>query len=246
MRLANLAAVLGLFFFSQATQSARAAITFFGLDNPRGTLTNSLQAESDFLTALSSFGTDNVDLFPHGTPDPLLVFGATGVTATAGNTFVDAINFTPVSAPNVLWDGFGNENEVFIFNMPVHGFGTFLLGLGTNTTTTLTYVLENTLLATSQNVVAGPFGPNAFEDNVAYFGVIDAANPFNRVTVQASQDFDFFAFDNLTVGFTPASAAIPEFSSLATWVGLCAMGLFARSRLILQPKPQVALSADFS
>ena len=230
MRGTHPAAVLGMIVLIAATQSARGSITFFGVDDPRGTLTNSMQAESDFLAALSSSGTENVDTFLDNAVNPVLVFGVTGITATAGNTVVDDDILAPVSSPNYLFDGPGNE--VFSFNQPVHGFGTFLISLGNGlVSNTLTFVLENTILATSQNVVVGTFGPDASLDNVAYFGVIDTANPFNRVTVQASNDIDGFGYDDLTAGFAPTSAAIPEFSSFATWAGLCAIGLLSQRRL---------------
>ena len=51
---------------------------------------------------------------------------------------------------------------------------------------------------------------------MAYFGIIDAANPFNRVTVQASNDGNLFSYDDLTAGFArPAAQVIPEPGTLA-------------------------------
>lgn len=212
-----------------AAAPTRASIsTYSGLDNPRGSLTNSKQAESDFLAALTSFGTDKVDSFANHASNPTLVFGGTGITAKTNNVQVSLVSGLPVSSPNFL-QGFDGD-EVFTFSEPVHGFGAYLIGLGNGFSNTLTFVLANTLLATSQDVVVGPFGPGANNNNVAYFGVIDAANPFNRVTVKASDNDDSFSYDNLTVGFA-ATGAVPEFSSLATWAGLCAIGLLARRRL---------------
>ncbi len=192
-----------------ASPTSASPITFSGLDNPRGTLTNSLAAETQFKAALGVFGTETVDSLAGN--DPTLAFGATGVTATAGGTVV--ATFGPVSSPQVLQD----NAAVFTFNQPVQGFGTFLIDLGTLlSNTTLTFILDNTVLNTTQSVNAGTFGPNADFFNVAFFGVIDVASPFNRVTVQASSQgpgSDAVFYDNLTAGFA-ADAAVPEPASL--------------------------------
>jgi hypothetical protein len=224
IRLFSLAAVAVL---TVGTAVASAApITFSGLDNPRGTLTNSLLAETQFKAALSVFGTETVDAFVSPTNNPTLVFGATGVTATTSNTQALSAGSFAVSSPNYLVSVTGDD--VFTFSQAVNGFGTFLLSLGTNTVaTTLTFTLENTVLATSQSVNTATFGPN-FGDTMVYFGVFDAASPFNRVTVHTSNENDVFEYDNLTAGLASATP-VPEPGSLALFV-TGAVGLLARRR----------------
>jgi hypothetical protein len=64
-----------------APTAVRAQTTYIGLDDPRGTFSNSLAARACFLAALSSSGTDNIESSANGTADPTLTFGATGITA---------------------------------------------------------------------------------------------------------------------------------------------------------------------
>ncbi len=192
--------------------TAQAQTTFFGAGDPRGALTFSSQAEANFKAALPVFGTETVDGLPNNQVSPTLVFGATGITATAGNTFVSSAPSLAISTPKALFNLL-NVNQIFTFNQPIVAFGTYLINVGdTPAANTLTFALQNTVLGTSQSFTVGTFGPNASFTNAAYFGVINSNNPFNRVTVQTSAS-EFYLYDNLT------ASAVPEPGSVA--LGAC-------------------------
>lgn len=202
---------------------AQAARVFLGVDIPRGSLTNSRQTQSEFLAALDSFDTEDFDSFPFG-GNVSLSFPPIGVTVATSNTYLDP-NLRAVSPFNSLFDRLGDE--VFTFSTPVTAFGAFFIGLGSQPTSNqLSIVLENTSIPTSENIFIGTFGTRVAADNVAYIAVIDAAKPFNRLTVKASNNVDAFQFDDLTIGF-----AVPESVSIAAWTGIAIVGLLVRRRL---------------
>ena len=111
--------------------------------------------------------------------------------------------------------------DVFNFSAPVTGFGSFFSNAGDGAANTITFVLENTGLGTSKNVIVGPLPGGASFDNVFFFGVTDT-DPFNRVTMIESLDFDGILLDDVTIGF------VPEPSSMVLLAGMSALALLAR------------------
>lgn len=228
MPLARLApATLAL--LALTASAARAQTTYFGLDDPRGTLTNSLNARGNFLATLVASGTDNLESFANGTPAPTLVFGATGVTATTNLAFIATFPPLAESGANAVLDaGPATASDpgipdVFNLSAPVTAFGSFFANAGDGGANTITFVLENTVLATSKSVVVGPLGPGATFDNVFFFGVTDTT-PFNRVTMIESLDFDGILLDDVTIGF------VPEPSSIVLLAGVSALALLRLRR----------------
>lgn len=196
---------------------AQAARVFLGVDIPRGSLTNSHRTQSAFFAALDSFDTEDFDSFPFAA-NISLSFTPISVTVATSNTIADR-STRAVSPFNSLFDKLGDE--VFTFSTPVTAFGAFFIGLGSPPQSNqLSFILENTSIPTSENIVVGTFGTRASADNVAYIAVIDAAKPFNRLTVKASNNVDAFQFDDLTVGF-----AVPESVSIAAWAAIAIVGV---------------------
>jgi hypothetical protein len=219
----SLSITAALFMLGVAAPVLATTNTYFGADDPRGTLTNSIAAHDDFIAALSSYGTDNLEAFAHETNFPALVFTGTSVVTTGSSGTVFGFPPLAVSGNNALFDfGPGTEDgpaidDVFTFNQPVTAFGSYFSNTGDRPNGSIvTYKLENVGLGTSTMVSTPLIGPNASFTNVFFFGVTDT-QPFDRVTVIQSDDFDGMLLDDLTVGF-----AVPEPTglALATLTGL--------------------------
>ncbi len=197
-----------------ATPALAAVVTFFGADDPRGSLTNSSQAEKNFQATLSVYGTETFEALAPLTPDPPLTFGATGITATSDVDYVAPFPPLAVSGSNLILDqGPGKAGDpgipdVFTFNQPITAFGSYFAQAGDGAPNTIILLLQNTQLGTNKTVTIGTLGPNLGFDNTFYFGVTDT-DPFNRVSMIESNDFDGVLLDNVTAG------QVPEPSTLA-------------------------------
>jgi len=204
-----LAATLAL----SATPVAAGVMTFFGADDPKGTLTNSKKAEADFLATLSSYGTETFESLVPLTPDPKLAFAPTSITATTDVDYVAPYPPLAVSGNNVLLDQGGKNPsdpglpDVFTFSEPITAFGSYFANAGDGGVNTIILLLENTQLGTSKTVTAATRGPNLGFDNTFYFGVTDTA-PFNRVSIVESYDYDGILLDNVTAGQVPEPSTI--------------------------------------
>lgn len=208
-----------------------APISYVGSDNPRGTLSDSLAAQSSFLAALGTSGTDDLEGFANFTSNPTLSFGATGVTATTQTGFVAAFAILATSGNNVLLDqGPASDADpgipdVFTFSRPVQAFGAFFSNVGDAAENAISFVLENTTLGTSQTVDFGTFGPGREFSSVLFLGVTDSA-PFDRVSIVEAFDFDGALLDDITAGYL-----VPEPASwMLAALGLAGLAAFRRRR----------------
>lgn len=215
---------VSLFFLTCSSWSHCATTTFSGLDNPRGSFANSNAAFDSFTATLSSFGIDNIDGLAGFTPDPVLAFGATGITAQSDVNFVAPFGTLAVSGINALYDaGPGSPtgaaiDDTFLLNTPISAFGFYASNIGdAATANTVSVILENTLLGTSKIVPIGTFGPGNDSNATLFFGVTDT-DPFNKVTLLETFDYDGLLLDNVTAGYL----AIPEVGS----IGLLSAGVF--------------------
>jgi hypothetical protein len=178
---------------------------------------------SQFLGALSSYGTETYDEITPMT-NGTLSFGATGITASNTFTVVEGpFNDNTYSySGNSLLEFPGESGNTFYLSSPVTAFGTYIDQAGDTDADTLSLLLQNTNTMTSETVPIGTIGPNADPYNIFYFGVTDT-NPFNVVTLVLSSGDDGVLLDNTSVGF----AAVPEPSSLALVCGSLLIGLAA-------------------
>jgi hypothetical protein len=191
-------------------------MTYFGLDNPKGTMTNSTKARSEFLATLSSYGIDNLESYDGFQEDPTLTFAGTSITAQTDVDYVAEFAFFAVSGTKLLLDkGPAKVDgpavpDVFTFSEPITAFGMYLVNGGDATTAnTITVTLLNTLLNTSKTVSLGTLGPRLGFNNTAFFGITDT-DPFNRIIWEESFDYDGILFDDIIAGFVKP---VPEPSS---------------------------------
>lgn len=191
--------------------AAHAQFVYFGLDNPRGTLTHSNVARAAFLARLGMHGTDTLEAYAAFAPDPMLSFPGTGITATTNIDFVAGFAQLAVSGSKLLLDR-GDGGDSFTFSAPVGAFGMYVVQAGDGANVNqITVRLENTQLGTARDVVAGTFGPGMAFDSTFFIGVTDRRR-FDRVTILESIDAnDGTLYDNITVGFLgiPSAVAAP-------------------------------------
>lgn len=208
---------------------ALAQSRFLGIDNPRASSSQSRSAEIDFQQNLGVFGTESFESLPSFQYLPPLHFGSSGILANVtdseplGASFVN--DFAPLSfsPPKGLFT-FALETT-FTFNRPINAFGTYLIGAGgQGLDLTVDLFLENTLLGTSRQVDVSTFPADADLLNTAYFGVIDRAQPFNRVTLRRN-GFNSIELDSITAGH-----ALPEGGTTAALLAVGLGGLLSWKR----------------
>ncbi len=233
--------------------SAQAApATFFGQDAslwnffqdpiPTKSQPFSDAARNSFLATLAAYGTDDLESYPPAPPSgpepspPTLNFG-NGLTATMNSGSVNNLNFLSVSGDQFYLAGNQSPQNIptaFTFNAPITAFGAYFVNYGDYSSDTysgsngVSLLLENIGLGTSKLVHIGDFGPELATDDVLYFGVTDS-DPFDRVTLVESFDFDRILLDDITAG-----QALPEPSTLVLLSGLAAGMLIARFRQGMQ------------
>jgi hypothetical protein len=179
---------------------------------------NAAPVVANFLGALSSFGTEAYEDIGAGS-NGTLNFGATGITASNSFALVEPPPPNTFSlSGNALLGLIGETPNTILLSSPVTAFGTYIVDAGDADADTLSLLLQNTNNPSfSETVPIGIAGPTFDLDNIFYFGVTDANNPFDEVTLLGGNAADGLSFvdglllDNTTVGF----AAVPEPSSLA-------------------------------
>jgi hypothetical protein len=223
-----------LVLVASAQSSAAAQQVYFGRDASKADLTNANVARSDFLSHLASFGVEDLET-KAGVADPMLAFGATGITATTDFDTAFSFASTAVSGTVALLDKGPAAadgpafDDFMVLSQPVTAFGSYFTQGGDGNANTLTLRLENTMLGMSKDVML-TLGPGWEFFNVFFLGVTDA-DPFNRVTMIESLDFDGILLDDITVG-----TLVPEPGAFGLWAaGALAAGLAGRYSGPLRP-----------
>lgn len=157
-------------------------------------------AETSFLAALTGVGTEDFEGISSGTSNPTLNFGATGTASLTGSGSVStstANNLFPTSGTNYFRTPPGLDFGIE-FSSHIAAFGFYATDAGdANQQISLDFFSDNTLLFSQD--INHTLGANA-DAAALYFGIIDLANPFNRIEFSATGSGDRFGFDDMTIG----------------------------------------------
>lgn len=215
-----------LFLALSTTIAAAVPVTFFGEDAGQGEAIrlpshpNADAARTAFLAMLINPGVENLESFANGQAAPLAAnFGAAGTATLNGNgeianvpTGTNGVGRYPISG-NQYWEA--TDSFSIDFTQPQVAFGFYGIDIGDfNGQVTILYENGVSQTLTIPNIRNGPGG------SVLYFGFIDAANPFIKVTFGNTEaGTDYFGFDDFTIGTIEQVITIPEFPSIALPVG---------------------------
>lgn len=217
--LALCAATLAL---TGAQQAQAAPTLFFGQDfvsgypPPPGSFPNAEQAEANFFAALNPGTVSTQDFEAFTGLNPTFTLPGAGISATTEN--FNARSGFQVEGERGLSNegGTGTSFGVINFSTELSALGFFVTDAGTLRNSPLFLRFENSGNAGFTQTIpvnnatadqAGGVGPN-----VLYFGIIDTAMPFDRVTFVRENIVDGVTVDNLSVGQPAATStnAIPE------------------------------------
>jgi len=195
------------------------ATTFFGEDISAGQSFvpggNAEMTELDFLSQLSGVSTESFESFSSGQIGPLnLTFsGSLGnINATLeGSNFVLTGSFSGVFPTDGTNSWVANGPFSIDFGTTeIAAFGFYLTDVEADPGLELTL----DLVSGGQKVVTIPSTVPAPNGALSYFGIIDADNPFTKVTFSNATPSDGFGFDELTVGEVSQVRTAPEPSTL--------------------------------
>jgi hypothetical protein len=192
--------------------AAAAPITYFGLDASKEDLSNAHAARADFVATLGTFVEETMEGLS-GRSDPI-VFAGTGFQATTDFDRVHNIFAFSVSGTRALLDQGPPSLEApgyddwVQFSQPITAFGSYFAQGGDGPANQLTLRLANTSLGTSKDVSL-TLGPGAPFLNIFFFGVTDI-DPFDRVTMIETVDYDGILLDDMIAGYVgqPTAASV--------------------------------------
>ncbi|MGY9057339.1 MAG: PEP-CTERM sorting domain-containing protein [Alphaproteobacteria bacterium] len=232
-----------------AASSASAFTTFFGEDisnsasTPLASFPNATAAEAQFLSSLTGVGTETFESFADNTGGPLnLNFPGAGMATMSGGN--GRINSVPVGSTNSVgrygvsgtnyWEvaAGGTGNFTVNFSEPVTAFGFYGIDIGDfgGQVELVLNDVNNTRLTVNNTI--GSSGST--DGSVLFFGLIAeiGAEQFTSISFETTTgQGDYFAFENLTVGFLSqvTTTAVPEPSIIALLgVGFVAIGFACR------------------
>lgn len=206
-----------LLFLSLCTTSTVATpTTYFGEDLGLGEATplsshpNADAACAAFHAQIINPGTEDLEGFADGTPAPTTVdFGAAGSATLQG---AGHISYVPAGTTNgygryaISGTKYWETGDVFYidFAVPQVAFGFYGVDVGD---------FDGQLLIEYENgaveTITVPNTVNSPGGTVIYFGFIDTAKPFTKVTFgNTASGVDYFGFDDFTIG--TMEQVIPE------------------------------------
>lgn len=182
---------------------ASARVLFFGQNSTPGLVTDedAFQAQDDFLNALGEVATEDFEAFGDDDPGPLaLLFtgSAESVSATLtsadGRTETGAFSGAFATSGSLFW--FASDSLAIDFDSPIVAFGFFVSDFEGSTALPVTLQLGLESGGTVDIPIPVTSAPDA---TLAFFGTIDADNPFTSVTLTGPSTIDTFGFDDLIV-----------------------------------------------
>ncbi len=212
------------------SMTASSASIFFGEDlNPGSSTANSSAASAEFQSHLSGVGTEDFESFADGAGGPLAIdFGIAGTATLSGSGAIQtgpSVGRFPVSGSK-YWET--NEDFVIDFTTAISAFGFFGTDIGDFAgQITLDFLSGATTSYTVNNTVNAPDG------SLLFWGIIDDANPFTRITFGNTNFSDFFGFDDMTIGVSSqiVDPTVPEPATLALFgFGLAGMFLSRKNK----------------
>ncbi len=223
----KLISTASLLVFSMSTQ---ASSIFFGEDlNPNGSQANSMAASTSFQSNLTGVGTEDFESFAPNTSGPIAIdFGVAGTATLSGNGDIGSGGGSGrfATSGTQYWET--NDDFVIDFSVAVVAFGFFGTDIGDfGGQITLDFLSGGTTQFTVDNTVSAPDG------SLLFWGVIDEANPFTRITFGNTNSSDWFGFDDMTIGVASQvvpTNPVPVPATLALFgLGLAGLG-FARKK----------------
>lgn len=219
----NILAVLAFCF----SLSSQASFIYYGEDlNPGASTANSDAANTAFLNALTGVGTENFETFSVGSNSPLSIdFGLAGTATLTGTGEILSGDYFGrfATSGTKYWNT--NESFVIEFSQAISAFGFYGTDIG-DIGGQITMEFQSGATTTLRNVGNTTGAPDG---SLLYWGIIDEANPFTRITFGNTNNSDVFGFDDMTIGLRSqvVGNTIPEPSILAIF-GLALMGLRLR------------------
>jgi len=241
---------MGAALFVLGTQGAGAEMRFFGEDinhtaSPgledaiRIAHPNSDAASAAFLSHLSGVATETFESFVGGSSVNTLTFGLDTATLSPALTVLNLPTGTfngvyPISGNQTLLQATGATQDVFTINFssPQAAFGFYATDIEVSGNLTLRFLLVDGTTTIDRPVpTLATVTPNS-TGSVAYYGVIDTANPFTRVSfIRSLNTNDGFGFDDMTIGRVDAVVPVPGAVAL-TAIGVGLVGWLRRRRAI--------------
>lgn len=202
------------------SMSSYSAAIFFGEDsNPGSSTANSDNANTMFLSHLTGVGTEDFESFANNTSGPLAVdFGIAGTATLSGSGNIENSGGSGrfATSGTQYWET--NEDFVIDFSTAVSAFGFFGTDIGDFAgQITLDFLSGSTTSFTVDNTI------NARNGSLLFWGIIDEANPFTKITFGNTNRSDYFGFDDMTIGV--ASQVIDRNIPEPTTLALLGLGL---------------------